>query len=90
MTEPVSRPADIFKLYQDMFANQQNLLPSSDVAIRLMAAGRHVMDAQWAFTQALMHANAELFAAWAANPAAQQREDERPSVAAKQNEVMTA
>jgi hypothetical protein len=71
-----------------MLATQQKLLPSADLASRLMTVGRHMMDAQWAYTQALMSANTELFAVWTDRSNAEQQLSERPSIAVKQNEVM--
>jgi hypothetical protein len=81
--EETSRPAEIFNLSKNFFT-------SDGPAGRLMKAGRYVMDAQLAYTQALMRANAEVFAVWATKPDPQQIEDERPSVACKRNGVMEA
>jgi hypothetical protein len=76
-------PCEIFNLYQNFFS-------SAGLPGRLMTAGHYVMDAQLAYTQALMRANAQILAAWTAKPDPQQIEDERPSVACKRNEVMVA
>jgi hypothetical protein len=88
MQEQESRPIEMFKLWENMFLAQQQFMPSGDMAEKVMRAARTLMEAQLAYTQTWMGANAAMFSGWAER-SAHRLEEDRPSVACRQNEVMT-
>jgi len=87
MTETPAGPTEIFKLWENMFLAQQRLMPSGDMAGSLMRAGRSLMEAQLAYTQTWMGANAAMLSGWVRTNS-DALEEERPSVACRLNEVM--
>lgn len=87
MSANVPREPNLFSTYQDMFLNHQKMMPYTGLAQTLTQTTRRVLDAQIAYAQTIMTANAALLEAMMARPAAN---DIGPSKAAKQPDSPSA
>ncbi|MGO9817237.1 MAG: hypothetical protein ACLPJJ_13205 [Acidocella sp.] len=89
MTEKSSDPFEFFKISQDMLTAQQKFLPSNKIFEQFTDYVRNVTQAQIAYNQALMRAQAALLAGVMERPLTMvsDKVDERPSSAAHQRNV---
>jgi hypothetical protein len=79
-------PFEIFQISRDLLSTQQKFLPSSKIFEQFAETIRNVTQAQIAYNQALMRANAALMAALLERPLSStftEMKEERPSVSAR-------
>lgn len=86
-----SDPFEFFQLSKEMIAAQQRFLPSSKLLEQITETMRNLAQAQIAYGQALMRANAALLGAWMERPAEilkaeTLKEEQRPGAAPRQSE----
>jgi L-rhamnose isomerase len=90
MTETSSDPFEIFNISKELLTAEQKLLPSGQFFERFVEVARNVTQAQIAYAQALMRANAALLGALLVQPGAAVTQEERPSVAARETELIAS
>ncbi len=91
MSEKTTDPFELFQISKEMLSAQQKFMPSGKIFEQMAETLRNVTQAQVAYGQALMRANAALLAALMERPlsmVADQRE-ERPSAAAHRKDPGT-
>lgn len=88
MTETSSDPFEVFSISKELLTAEQKFLPSGRFFERFVEAAQSVTQAQMAYAQALMHANAALLGALLNQPGAAVTQEERPSVAARETELI--
>ncbi len=79
-------PFALFDLSRELLQAQQKLMPSARIFERFSEAARSVSQAQIAYCQALMRAQATLLGAMLERPNLPPMHEQRPSVAAKRTE----
>lgn len=86
--KPSTDPFEVFQISKDWLSAQQKFLPSGRIFEQIAETIRNVTQAQIAYNQALMRANAALLAALMERPleSAASKED-RPSQAAHRPDV---
>ncbi|HUM07726.1 MAG TPA: hypothetical protein VLT37_02490 [Acidocella sp.] len=89
MNAKSSDPFELFQISRNFLSTQQKFLPSGQIFEQLAEYTRNVTQAQIAYNQALMRAQASLFAAMMERPlaAATGKTEERPSSAAHHRDV---
>ncbi len=91
MNEKSSDPFELFQISRDMLTNQQKFLPSGKIFEQFAEYVRNVTQAQIAYNQALMRAQASLLAGVMERPLSlvSGKREERPSAAAHQRDTST-
>ena len=87
MTDKLTDPVEFFQFSKNLMAAQEKFLPSGQVFGRLSEATRIITQAQVAYGQALMRANAAMFGAWLDDQSAPPAKELRPSVAARRPDI---
>jgi methylaspartate ammonia-lyase len=82
MSDKRTDPFEVFQISRELLTAEQRLLPSTRVFEQLAETIRTITQANMAYSQALMRANAALMAALMARPGDPAPDDERPSEAA--------
>lgn len=83
MSEPSSDPFEFFKISKELLTVEQGYLPSGKFLERFAVIARDLAQAQLAYNQALMRANAALLGAFLGQPVATPVEEQSPSAAAR-------
>lgn len=94
MSEKSSDPFEFFQISREMLTAEQKFLPSGKIFEQLTEYMRNVTQAQIAYNQALMRAQASLLASIMERPLAavsgKTKAEERPSAAAHQRDVSSS
>ncbi|HQT45634.1 MAG: hypothetical protein B7X08_00190 [Acidocella sp. 20-63-7] len=90
MVETSSDPFEIFQISKELLTAEQKLLPSGLLFERFIEVSRSITQAQMAYMQALMRANAALLGALLDQPGIAVLPEERPSVAAHKQELSSS
>jgi len=89
MADNIPDPSEFFQIPKDLLTAQQKFLPSGRFFEQFAEQMRNITQAQIAYSQALMRANAALLATILERPAPQApAKEERPSVAARHAEYV--